>query len=153
MLSATRGAGANTEMRNGDWPKTNEKKIAIYQPEQLKRFFAACSVDERLLFQLFLFTGFRAMEIRTLTWPDINFRDGTFSVTPKADLLFMPKSYEERSVPVPRSVISSLAVRQKRSKSLLLFSAPQHPTRPGYGGNEPDGHMLERCKEIAFGPG
>jgi site-specific recombinase XerD len=153
MLSAMRGAGATIEMRKGDWPKTIEKKIEIYQPEQLKRFFAACSVDERLLFQLFLFTGFRAMEIRTLTWPDINFRDGTVSVTPKADLMFMPKSYEERSVPVPRSVISSLAARRKKSKSLLLFPAPKHPTRPDYGGNHPDGHMLELCKEIAFRAG
>ena len=115
-------------MRKGDWPKTVEKKIEICQPEQLKRFCAACSEGERLLFQLFLFTEFRAMEIRTLTWSDINFRDGTVSVTPKADLMFMPKSYEERSVPVPRSVTSPLAARQKKSKSLPIFPAPPHPT-------------------------
>ncbi len=153
MLSAMRGAAANIELRKGDWPKTIEKKIEIYQPEELEKFFAACNAHERLLFQLFLFTGFRAMEIRTLTWPDINFRDGTVSVTPKRDLKFTPKSYEERSVPVPRSVIASLAARQKKSKSFLVFPAPPHPTRPHYGGNEPDGHMLELCKEIAFRAG
>ena len=153
MLSAMRGAGASIELRKGDWPKTIEKKIEIYQPEELKKFFAACNADERLLFQLFLFTGFRAMEIRTLTWPDINFRDGTVSVTPKADLKFKPKSYEERSVPVPRSVVASLAARQKKSRSLLVFPTPPHPTRPRYGGSDLDGHMLEHCKKIAFRAG
>lgn len=126
MLSAMRGAGASIELRKGDWPKTIEKKIEIYQPEELKKFLAACNADERLLFQMFLFTGFRAMEIRTLTWPDINFRDGTVSVIPKPDLKFTPKSYEERSVPVPRSVITSLAARQKKSKTLLVFPASRY---------------------------
>jgi hypothetical protein len=137
MLSAMRGAGASIELRKSDWPKTIEKKIEIYQPEELKKFLAACNADERLLFQMFLFTGFRAMEIRTLTWPDINFRDGTVSVTPKGDLKFMPKSYEERSVPVPRSMIASLAARQKKSTSLLIFPTPPHPTRPRYRGERP----------------
>ncbi len=104
-LIAMRGAGAKIELRKGDWPKTIEKKIEIYQPEKLEKFFAACSDDERLLFQLFLFTGFRFQEIMTLTWPDLNSKDGTVSVSPKIDLNFMPKSYEEQGVPVPRKLI------------------------------------------------
>jgi site-specific recombinase XerD len=150
MLNAMRGAGAGIDLLRGDWPKTIGKKIEIYQPEELKKFFAACSSEEQLLFQMFLFTGFRVQEIMTLTRPDINFRDGTVSVTPKADLKFKPKSYEERSVPAPRSVVASLAARQKKSRSLLVSPTPPHPTRPRYGGNDPDGHMLELCKEIAF---
>ncbi len=98
-LIAMRRAGARIELRKGDWPKTIEKKIEIYQPEALEKFFAACSDDERLLFQLFLFTGFRFQEIMTLTWPDINYKDGTVSVSPKSDLNFIPKSYEERAFP------------------------------------------------------
>jgi integrase len=153
MLNAMRGAGASIELRKGDWPKTIEKKIEIYPPEELKKFFAACSNDERLLFRTFLFTGFRFQEIMTLTWPDINFKDGTASVTPKSHPKFTPKSYEERSVPLPRKLIASLAARQKKSKSLLVFPAPPHPKRPGYGGKGPDRHMLELCKKIAFRAG
>jgi integrase len=89
----------------------------------------------------------------TLTWPDINFQDGTLSVTPKHDLKFMPKSYEERSVPVPRSVIASLAALKKKGKSLLVFPTLPHPTRPTYGGFGPDRHMIDLCKEIAFRAG
>ena len=153
MLNAMRGAGARIELRKGDWPKTIEKKIEIYQPEEMEKFFAACRNDERLLFRTFLFTGFRFQEIMTLTWPDVNFKDGTVSVTPKSYLNFMPKSYEERSVPLPRKLIASLAARQRKSKSLLVFPAPPHPKRPGYGGNGPDNHMLELCKKIAFRAG
>jgi site-specific recombinase XerD len=152
-LMAMRGAGARVELRRDDWPKTIEKKIEIYQPEELEVFFAVCNNDERLLFQLFLFTGFRSKEIMTLTWPDINFQDGTLSVTPKHDLKFMPKSYEERSVPVPRSVIASLAALKKKGKSLLVFPTLPHPTRPTYGGFGPDRHMIDLCKEIAFRAG
>lgn len=153
MLNAMRGAGARIELRKGDWPKTIEKKIEIYQPEEMEKFFAACSNDERLLFRTFLFTGFRFQEIMTLTWPDVNFKDGTVSVTLKSHLNFMPKSYEERSVPLPRKLIASLAARQRKSKSFLVFPAPPHPKRPGYGGNGPDNHMLELCKRIAFRAG
>lgn len=90
----------------------------------------------------------------TLTWPDINFKDGTVSVTPKnGNIHFTPKSYEERSVPVPRSVIETLNGRKKKSKSLLVFPTPPHPTRPGYGGTDIDSHMLELCKQIALRAG
>ena len=153
MLNAMRGAGARIELRKGDWPKTIDKKIEIYQPEEFEKFFAACNADERLQFQLFLFTGFRFQEIMTLTWRDINYKDGTVSVSSKPELNFMPKSYEERSVPVPRKLIASLAARQKKSKSMLVFPSPSHPTRPDYGGNRPDKHMLELCKKIALRAG
>ena len=39
MLNAMRSQGARIEMRRGDWPKTIEKRVEIYQPEELNRFF------------------------------------------------------------------------------------------------------------------
>ena len=68
MLNAMRSQGAVIEMRKGDWPKTVDKKIEIYQPEELKRFFAVCDSDQRLVFQVFLCTGFREREVSTLAW-------------------------------------------------------------------------------------
>lgn len=153
MLAAMRGAGARIELRKGDWPKTVEKKIEIYEHEELEKFFAACKDKERLVFQLFLHTGFRAGEVMTLTWPDINNKQGTISMSPKSDLGFTPKSYEVRSVPVPRSLLDTLAARKNKSTSLLVLPTPMHPTRPNYGGNDPDNHMLELCKEIALRAG
>ena len=67
MLGAMRGAGAAISMKRGDWPKTIEKQAEIYGPEELKRFFAVCDPSERLLFQVFLCTGFRSREVSTLS--------------------------------------------------------------------------------------
>jgi hypothetical protein len=54
MLGAMRSQGAVIEMKKGDWPKTIEKKVEIYQPEELTKFFAGCEPEERLIFQVFL---------------------------------------------------------------------------------------------------
>jgi integrase/recombinase XerD len=154
MLNAMRSQGAVIEMKKGDWPKTVDKKIEMYQPEELKAFFAACDPEERLIFQVFLCTGFREREVATLAWADIHWKEGKLGVSAKPDLGFTPKSYEERSVPVPMSLIDALRDRKKSSRSLLVFPTVPHPTRPDYGkGNNPDGHMLELCKEIAFRAG
>ena len=154
MLNSMRSQGAMIEMKKGDWPKTIDKKIEIYQPEELKPFFAACSPEERLVFQVFLCTGFREREVATLAWSDILWKEGKLGVSAKPDLGFTPKSYEERTVPVPMSLIAALRDRKKSSKSLLVFPTLPHPTRPDYGkGNNPDGHFLELCKEIALRAG
>ncbi len=154
MLHAMRSQGAVIVMKKGDWPKTIEKKVEIYQPEELKAFFAACTLEERLVFQVFLLTGFREREVATLAWTDIQWREGKLAVSAKPELGFSPKSYEERGVPVPMSLIDTLRERKKTSSSLLVFPTLPHPTRPDSGpGDGPDGHFLERCKEIAFRAG
>ena len=154
MLNAMRSQGARIEMRRGDWPKTIEKRVEIFQPEELNRFFAACTPEERTIFQVFLCTGFQEREVATLAWSDIHWKEGTIDVSAKPELGFTPKSYEERSVPVPMALIATLRERQQQSRSLLVFPTSPHPTRPGYGkGNRPDGHLLELAKEIAFRAG
>jgi len=150
MLTAMRGAGAEIKLRRGDWPKTTDKQIEVYTPDELRRFFAACNADKRVLFQTFLLTGFRSEEIATLTWSDINYTTGKISVSAKLQWEFTPKSYEIRSVEVPSALLATLKARQKKSTSLLVFPAPKHPTRPDYGGKGVDTHMLEACKEVAF---
>jgi integrase/recombinase XerD len=154
MLNAMRSQGAVIELRKGDWPKTVEKKVEIYQPEELKKFFDASGPEERIIFQVFLCTGFREKEVATLSWSDIHWKEGKLAVSAKPDHGFTPKSYEDRSVPVPMALIEALRERKKLSKSLLVFPTLPHPTRPDYGtGNKPDGRLLELCKEIAFRAG
>jgi integrase/recombinase XerD len=150
MLHAMRGAGAEIKLRKGDWPKTADRQIEIYTPDELQKFLAACTGDERILFQTFLLTGFRSEEIATLIWPDIHPTTGKISVSAKPQWEFTPKSYEIRSVEVPSALLKKLKARQKRSNSLLVFPPPKHPTRPDYGGDGVDAHLLEACKEIAF---
>jgi site-specific recombinase XerD len=153
MLHAMRSAGAEIKLRKGDWPKTADKQIEVYTPDELQKFFAACTENERLLFQTFLLTGFRSEEIATLTWPDVHHTAGKISVSAKPQWKFTPKSYEIRSVEVPSALLAKLKARQKRTNSLLVFAAPKHPTRPNYGGDGVDAHLLEACKQIALRAG
>jgi integrase len=118
MLNAMRSQGAVIEMKKGDWPKTIDKKIEIYQPEELKKFFDSCDPDERLVFQVFLCTGFREREVATLAWSDVHWRGGKLGVSAKPDLGFTPKSYEERSVPVPMALIERHVNWRARSAAL-----------------------------------
>jgi integrase len=139
------------ELKKGDWPRTTEKGVEVYEREELEQFFKACNPDERLLFQTFLCTGFRARELSTLCWGDVDFKRLTITVRPKPAYGFTPKSYEERSVSVPAALINTLKGHYKtHTGSTLVFPTRPHPKRPNYGGEAPDAHHLELCKEIAY---
>ena len=153
MLQMIRHAGHDVKLRKGDWPKTVDKQIEVYTPDELRRFFAACTDEERLLFQTFLLSGFRDEEVSHLAWRDVHYSIGKLSVSAKPQLGFTPKSYEVRGVEVPSGLLAAFKKRQKMSKSDLVFPAPPHPTRPNYGGDGVDAHMLDTCKEIAFRAG
>lgn len=146
MLQAMRGAGADLKLRKGDWPKTADKQVEVYTPAELQKFFAACTDDERVVFQTFLLTGFRSEEVATLSWSDIHQTTGKISVSAKPQWNFTPKSYEIRSVEVPSALLATLKARQKKSDSLLVFPSPKHPTRPDYGGDGVDAHMRPATK-------
>jgi integrase len=91
-LMALRNAGAVITFKKGDWPKIPKLDVEIYEPEQLSAFFAACDATEKLLFQTFLFTGFRKREVATQTWNDIDWARCTLSVKPRPEYRFKPKS-------------------------------------------------------------
>lgn len=153
VLHAMRNQGATITMARGDWPKTIDKKIEKYEPKELAAFFKACDPKERLLFQVFLCTGFRDREVSHLYWDDVDWRACSISVSAKLSVGFTPKSYEERTVPVPRKLIDALrAYRRLNPTSLLVFPTIPHPSR-GFKGGKSDGGILERCKEIAFRAG
>ena len=152
VLNMVRHHDHDIKLKRGDWPKTTEKKIEVYTEEEMEKFFAACADDERLLFEVFLCTGFRDREVAHLIWSDVDYRLSRIRVAAKPQPKFTPKSYEIRSVDVPRSLLDKLKKRQKGSQSLLVFPSAPHPTRKSYGGGI-DSHMLETCKEIAFRAG
>jgi integrase/recombinase XerD len=152
LLNMVRHHDHDIRLKKGTWPKTAEKKIEVYTNEEISQFFASCTDDERLLFEVFLITGFRDKEVSHLFWSDVDYRLSRISVTAKTEPKYTPKSYEIRFVSVPRSLLDNLKMRQKRSQSLLVFPSAPHPTRKSYGGGV-DGHMLETCKKVALRAG
>jgi integrase len=154
-LMALRDAGATITMKKRDWPHVEETEVETYTPEQIKRFFKACSEDERVLFQTYLVTGFRNREVATLTWDSIDWEQRTLGVKARPAYKFKPKSYEARTVSVPAAYLAKLKLhqekqRQKGKTGALVFPTPPHPKRPDYGGDQPDAHHLELCKEIGL---
>jgi integrase len=152
-LMALRNAGASLQLKKGDWPKVPEVEVAIYDDDEIKAFMAACNTEERLIFKAFLLTGFRNREIATLTWDSVDFRANTIGVKRRPAYEFTPKNHECRTVPVPASFIAELKEWRKKSKGALVFPTPPHPKRPNYGGDQPNAHLLELCKEVGLRAG
>ena len=152
-VMAMRNAGSEIKMKKGDWPKVPDSEVVIYTPEELKIFFEHCNPTEKLIFQTFLMTGFRAREVATLTRTDINSQHNALRVRARPEYDFTPKSHETRDVVVPRRLIERLMKHGKSHGGALVFPTPKHPKRPSYGGDKPNAHHLELCKAIAYKAG
>ncbi len=153
VLMALRGAGATISLNKGDWPTVEEDAVEVYSPEEMRAFFAVCSPRERLVFQVFLHSGFRSREVATLDRASIDLAYDRLKVQPRPKYRFKPKSYEARTVRIPHALTLSLAEHLANSDGDLAFPSPPHPKRPEYGGEKPDAHHLEMCKQIALRAG
>ncbi len=131
-------------LRPADWPKYDDKDVDAYHAEQLATLFATVKGQDRLLCEFFLGTGFREQEVMYCSWANVDFAGKVLSVWSKPEYGFRVKDREERSVPVPDSLIESLAALKRTSTSSLLF-----PTNKG----KPDGHLLRRLQTLAFRAG
>jgi integrase len=136
--------GVSGVLGEHDKPKYDEKDVEAYSSDDLSMVFAAASAEKRMLFEFFLGTGFREQEVTYATWANIDFKQKLVSVWSKPEWGFRVKDKEERTVPVPDTLISALLERKRHSKSLLIF-----PT----GRGKPDGHMLRDLQKLAFKAG
>jgi integrase len=136
LVSFLKAAGRERIARKGDWPSYTEEEPEIYEAGELTRLFAACNHDERLLFQFFLYSGFREQEVMYLTWRDIG--PSTAAVRHKPQFGWTPKAYKERTAPLPAAFAAEL-LASKPPGAKLVFPAPE-------GGA--DKHMLRRLKGV-----
>jgi len=109
LLKANRIAGL---LAAADKPKYDEKAPDAYDADQLQKLFGAAFPEERMLFEFFLGTGFREQEVMFSTWKDVDFKGKVITVRSKPAMGFRPKDKEERSVPVPDSLVYALAIRK-----------------------------------------
>lgn len=126
--------------RNLGLPERATSLPREYGDADLTKFFAACTPAEYVLFSTFLYTGFREQEVVHLFWSDINFKLNTIRVTSKPEFGFSPKRWEEREVPVSKSVMALLRDHPRREKCRYVFPSP--------AGNR-EWHMLDHCKATA----
>ena len=128
-----------------DVPRYTEKVVASYSPSELKILFEACTPEELIRFRFFLGSGGREQEVMYACWADVDWDAGLFNITAKRDLGWTLKDHEERSVPLPDSLLGELTRRREsRPDDRFLF-----PTDAG----KPDGHLLRQLKRVALAAG
>ena len=136
--------GVERLLKKGDKPKFVLNVREMYQPEDLEALFKACTADEKVLYLFFLLTGERDKEVRHTAWSDIDFSRNVVRVTSKKQLGFKPKDKEEREIPVPASLLSTLREHKKRQSGPnphnLVF-----PTARG----KPDRKFENKLKRIS----
>ena len=125
--------------------KYTEKKVKAYSVEELRALNAASTDEELQIWQFFLGTGFREDEVAHGCDTDVDFKMKTISVLEKRQWNWKPKDKEERTVPIPDSLVELLKVRKRmHPDGWLIF--------PNTTGN-PEGHFLRMLKQRALAAG
>ena len=122
-----------------DAPDYVEQDIRIYAQSDLDALFAACTPDERLLFEFFLYRGAREGEVMHAEWADLLQEGKILLIREKKQWNFKPKGRKERQVRIPDVLATKLVEAQKKSKSPLIFP---------HSNDNPDGHLLRRLKAV-----
>jgi integrase len=96
------------------------KPVKPYGDEELNALFAACDLEEKLVFTFFLNSGCREAEVSFTEYNDLNFKSNVLHVQPKPDRRFRlkgkkngQKSAKDRFVPIPPSLMAKLKGRMK----------------------------------------
>lgn len=116
------------------------KRPSAYIEDELKKFFGACDDWERVFFSLAIATGLRRGELQTLHWSDLDLARGQVHVTAKPEYSFLPKDWEERTVPIPRQVASLLRKHPRLPDCSLVFPSPT---------GHLNYHLHDACKGVA----
>jgi integrase/recombinase XerD len=121
-------------------PKFRKRPVA-HTDAELQKFFAQCDEWERAFFSLALSTGLRRGELQTLHWPDLDLVHRRVHVRAKPQYGFLPKDWEERTVPISKEVADILKKHPRVPNCPLVFPSPKSHLNYRF--------LHDRCKEIA----
>jgi integrase len=144
VLQLFKRHGLKGLVERSDWPSYVETIRPIYEPEEIAAMLLHADQDEAPLIKFCLSSGFRDLEIRYVTWRDVDFRNSVVRVTAKPIWRFKPKNYEERAVPLPAAMIEQLQewkARRNATPAELIF-----PNTKG----KPNSLHIEVVKRVAL---
>lgn len=121
-------------------PKFRKRPVA-YTDEELKKFFDKCNAWDKAFFSLVLATGLRRGELQTLHFSDVDLSHRRVHVRAKPQYGFLPKDWEERTVPFSKEVAEILRQHPKVPNCQLVFPSPKSHLNYRF--------LHDRCKEIA----
>jgi integrase len=129
-----------------DLPEYEEEPAIPYQPEELKKLFAAMTAEETVRYKFFLGTAARDKEVTFAAWQDIDFARGIYHIRRKPDAGFTPKKHESRDVKIPTDLVAMLKERAKKGAKDSRWIFVNQEGRP-------DNHFLRKFKRIALRAG
>jgi integrase len=91
-----------------------ELEPEVYTDKELASFFYHCTAFQYAVFKCLLMAGLRKAELEFLTWDDVDLDAGTVRVTAKAE--FSPKTWEERTVEIPKELVNILKELPRKSR-------------------------------------
>ncbi len=130
VLIFLKAQGIRGLVGKNDWPRYVQEEPEVYEQEELDTLFAACDAEERLWFEFFLMTGMRDQEVSHCSRPDVNFRSAPVSVTHKPAYGWTPKAYEEREIPIPEQLMTSLQTAKTARDTACPLIFPVTSCRP-----------------------
>jgi integrase/recombinase XerD len=114
VLQMLKRFGRTKLIEASDWPNYVEKIRPIYEPEEIRTMLSHADEKEALFLKFMMGSGFRDREAQCVTWRDVDFHHSVVRVTAKPIWRFKPKNYEERSVPLPTTLIQQLQAAKER---------------------------------------
>jgi integrase/recombinase XerD len=127
---------------SSDLPEFEEEPAVPYEPEELKKLFAAMKPEEVIRYKFFLGTACREKEVTFASWQDIDFARGIYHVRRKPDVGFTPKKHESRDVKMPTELVEALKQRKKHAPHPRWIFVNEE--------GRPDNHFLRKFKRIAL---
>jgi integrase/recombinase XerD len=117
------------------------KRPAAYSDSELRKFFAVCDNWERAFFTLALATALRRGELQTLHWSDLDLAHRRVHVRAKPQYNFIPKDWEERTVPFSQEVAEILRKHPRLADCPIVFPSPKSHLNYRF--------LHDRCKQVA----
>lgn len=126
-------------------PEPVKKRPKAYSDEDIENLFRSMADDKEacVRYLFFLHTACREQEVQFATWDDVDFRQRKFRVTGdgKEDVDFVPKSHEERWIPLTTELYEALKARKEKPPNRRWIFANED--------GKPEGHFLRKFKSIA----
>jgi integrase len=122
-------------------PKYEETLPTTYEPGEIRNLLKFADLYMQVTIGLGLKCGLRDQEITYLEWTDIGFDRGVLRVMSKPLLGFKVKDSEQREVPVPKSLVTTLKKWRKKNPQTRLVLPTIHGT--------PNRKLLRTAKRLA----
>ena len=147
------GVDHKTLVSKENRPRKDDPLPVEYDPEEIKRFLAACNSEEHALtFEAFLKTGCREQELAFLEWTDLNWSAGTITIQGEKrmtllvdgelkEFKFRTKTRKPREIPVEPELGAKLKAWRSRNPSTRFVF--------GTSSDLPNGHFLDAVKRTA----